>query len=137
MAYDRIDTAARRYLGVPWRRLGRTEHGLDCVGLLLCAAKDAGYNVPEIEPYENEPSDRTLINEISKHCDDVTGQEILPGDIVTFRMGLYAAHIGIVSFHPEYKIPSVIHAYAPRHCVVEEPLSNLLPVVWRVFRIKE
>jgi len=34
--------AARSYLGVPFRHLGRNRNGLDCVGLVLCAAHDVG-----------------------------------------------------------------------------------------------
>lgn len=130
----RLDEAARQYLGVPWRRMGRTRYGVDCIGLLLLAAKDCGYNVPEIEPYEDEPSDSRLADTLLEYCDEVMVAQMQPCDIATFQVGLYAGHIGIVSIHPEFLVPSLIHAYAPRRKVIEEPIENLSFPVWRVFR---
>jgi hypothetical protein len=43
--------AARAYLGTPWHHMGRNRRRLDCVGLLLCAARDAGLDVAEPAPY--------------------------------------------------------------------------------------
>lgn len=42
---------ARKYLGVPWRHQGRSRGGLDCVGLVVLAARDCGLDAPLAATY--------------------------------------------------------------------------------------
>lgn len=120
-----IVTAARQYLGTPWRHLGRTDRGVDCIGLVLLAAAEIGVVIPDPAPYEREPQGTRLLQGIAQYASRVGAHQ--PGDILVFRSGLYAGHIGIASEHPTYGKPAVIHAFA-RHgrAVCEQVLASLL-----------
>jgi cell wall-associated NlpC family hydrolase len=120
-----LDEAARGYVGVPWRHLGRSREGLDCIGLVLLAARDCGIDAPDPGAYAREPSSQRLRQELAQVLDEVPLAAARPGDVLVFNLGLYAGHIGIRAEHPDYRVPSVIHAYAPRRRVVEEPLASL------------
>lgn len=92
-----IVTAARGYLGVPFEHQGRTRKGLDCVGLLVCVAKDLGLAHDDSASYSRNPSPRKMLDALMVSCDRVSGVKGLslegdlsawadsqPGDIVVF-----------------------------------------------------
>lgn len=120
-----LDEAARAYLGVPWRHLGRSREGIDCIGLVLLAARACGIAADDPAPYAREPASHRLRQELAGMLDEVPLAEARAGDVVVFNLGLYAGHLGVRGVHPEYRVPSVIHAYAPRRRVVEEPLATI------------
>ncbi len=120
-----LDLAARQYVGVPWRHLGRSREGIDCIGLVLLAARDCGLAADDPAPYAREPSSQRLRQELARHLDEVPIAAARRGDVLVFNLGVYAGHIGVFAFHPAYFVPSVIHAYAPRRRVVEEPLASI------------
>ena len=114
-------TAARSYVGVPWRHLGRSRTGVDCIGLVLLAAREAGCDLPDPAPYAREPQGTRLLEGILAHAERIATHE--PGDVLLFRMGLYGGHVGIASVHPAWGVPACLHAYAPRRQVVEQPMD--------------
>ncbi|WP_137179279.1 C40 family peptidase [Roseomonas sp. AR75] len=131
-----IDEAARAYLGVPWRHLGRSATGLDCIGLVLLAARDAGRTLPDPAPYAREPQGTRLLDGILAHATRVGTAD--PGDVLLFRMGLYGGHVGIASLHPAWRVPACIHAYAPHRRVVEQPIEGeLAAALIGAFRLTE
>jgi cell wall-associated NlpC family hydrolase len=111
--------AARAYLGTPWRHLGRSRSGVDCIGLVLLAARDAGLELPDPAPYQREPQGARLVAGVREHALRVATPA--PGDIMVFKMGVYAGHVGIFTDHRTYGGPGVLHAYAPHKHVVEQP----------------
>lgn len=113
--------AARSYVGVPWRHLGRARTGVDCIGLALLAARDVGIDLPDPAPYAREPQGTRLLDGILAHAERMATPE--PGDVLLFRMGLYGGHIGIASVHPAWGVSACLHAYAPRRQVVEQPMD--------------
>jgi cell wall-associated NlpC family hydrolase len=121
MTRDKLVKAARTYLGVPWRHLGRSRTGLDCIGLVLLAARDCGQDFPDPAPYEREPQGARLVNGLLRHGTRVA--EALPGDVMVFRMGVYGGHVGIATDHATYGGPGLLHAYALRKHVVEQPMD--------------
>lgn len=125
---------ARACIGVPWRHLGRSQAGLDCIGLLWVAAIRAGLTLPEPPPYTREPQDHTLREQLHRHLDAVPLPEAADGDVLLFNMGLYGAHVGLAATHPAYAVPSVVHAHLPRRAVVEEALGPFLPGLTGAFR---
>lgn len=102
--------AARGWLGVRWRHLGRSRTGVDCIGLVLLALRDCGIHIPDPAPYTREPQGTRLLDGIQQHARRVEKAE--PGDVLLFRLGLYGGHVGIASAHPVHGLPAVIHAYA-------------------------
>jgi cell wall-associated NlpC family hydrolase len=128
-----LDAHAREWLGVPWRHLGRTRAGVDCIGLVLLSCAAAGVTIPDPAPYAREPQGALLAREILHHADRAP---IEPGAVLLFRMGVYAGHVGIASLHPDRGELSVIHAYAPHRVVVEqvldEPLRKALVGAYRL-----
>jgi hypothetical protein len=118
---DAFVAAARSFVGVPWRHLGRSRTGVDCIGLVLLAAREAGVELPDPAPYAREPQGTRLLEGILARTARVS--EILPGDVLLFRMGLYGGHVGIASVHPNWGVPACLHAYAPRRAVVEQPMD--------------
>jgi cell wall-associated NlpC family hydrolase len=129
-----IAYAARGYLGVPWRHLGRSLAGVDCIGLVILAHRAAGHEVPDPAPYAREPIGARVIAGI-----EAAGGKRVPrpraGDVLVFRVdGVNGGHLGIAS--DTSFGPCVIHAYAPRRRVVEELLSHDLAEAligaWRI-----
>jgi cell wall-associated NlpC family hydrolase len=128
--------AGRAYLGVPWRHLGRTRAGVDCIGLVLLAAADAGLTLPDPAPYQREPQGQRLVEGIRAHAQRVSVAE--PGDVLVFRMGVYGGHVGIATQHRTYGGPGVLHAYAARRHVVEQPMDGeMTRALVAVFRLAE
>jgi cell wall-associated NlpC family hydrolase len=137
MIGDRVLAEARALLGTPWRHLGRSETGIDCIGLVLVAAARVGIVLPDPAPYTREPSGQTLRQGMASVLDHVPLAEVEPGDVLVMNLGLYAGHVGLYAVHPTYGAPAVVHAYLPRKRVVEELLEQHRAAVTGAFRFRE
>lgn len=90
--------AARAYLGVPFRHQGRNPAvGIDCIGLLVLACRDAGMPVDDFDRvnYARDPHDGLL----EQHLQVAFGAPVSglqPGDIVAMAYGRPVRHLGIV-----------------------------------------
>lgn len=134
---QRLIAAARDFKGAPWRHLGRTAAGLDCIGLVIVSARAAGLHLPDPGRYSREPTGQQLRQAAASVADRVELGAVEPGDVLVFNAGIYAAHVGIRAIHPDYLVPSVIHAFADRRAVVEERLDTLRPHLTGAFRLRE
>lgn len=132
-----ILATARGLLGTPWRHMGRSEAGLDCIGLVWLAAYRAGVMLPHPPPYTREPQDHALREALHAHLRPIPLGQAAAGDVLLFNLGLYAGHLGLAGTHPAYTVPSVVHAHLPRRKVVEEPLAAFLPRLTGAFRFPE
>lgn len=109
-----IDTA-RGYLGVPFRHQGRSRRGLDCLGLLVCVARDLG--MPEADNdmlnYGHSPDGGILKSALDAACDRV--MVAAPGCVLllSFTVAAGGQHVGIATDI------GILHAYAPCRRVVE------------------
>lgn len=130
----RVLDEARALVGVPWRHMGRSAAGVDCIGLVWLAANRAGVLLPEPPPYAREPQDQALREALHRHLVPVVLSDARDGDVLLFNLGLYAGHVGLAGTHPAYGVPSVVHAHLPRRAVVEEPLAPFLPHLTGAFR---
>ncbi len=92
---DSFIAAARAYLGVPWRHQGRSRFGIDCVGLLVCVARDLGIRIEDMRAYEREPRAHDLARMLRRHCVARRPAAARPGDIAV--MGRPATHVGILT----------------------------------------
>lgn len=113
-----IVEAARAYIGVPWKHMGRTRRGLDCAGLLILAVKDAeGSELEAPARYGREPFNKGLETYLEKSADLVWSgakgacrySQLMVGDGVLMSPGPRARHLAIVGDDPMYRF-SLIHA---------------------------
>lgn len=102
VAPEIIVAEARRHLGEPYRHLGRTDMGRDCLGLLLAVAK-ATSQIPQDFDYRDYTEDTSaykLEEELSREMIRLDHwRDAQPGDVLLqkFHIRLPASHIIIIS----------------------------------------
>ena len=125
----RPDEYARTLIGTPWQHQGRTEAGVDCVGLCVLALRAAGYSVQDRTDYGTDP-DGTLRAALDANL--IMVDDMRAGDIalVCFRA---ERHVGIISVG-DYGF-TLIHADSHAKRVVEhridERWARRIVGVWR------
>lgn len=126
---------AREYLGTPFRHRGRTETGLDCLGLLVIVAQRQGLTVFDKKVYGREPWKDGLREGLVENCGPPIDEDLAPDQILL--MQLHAdegpAHVALVAPH-EYGI-GMIHTWAAAGKVVEHRMDDRLKkMIVEVFR---
>lgn len=130
--------AARSFLGVKWKHMGRSRNGLDCVGLLIESAKLSGIKAPESWPvYERTPTNADLLIPFDTYCRPKDLSQIVPGDIVVTRddSTVLPCHCGIIA--EAWGDLRMIHASIRRRKVVEEAFSDWRPFAIRAYEVRE
>lgn len=128
--------AARAYIGTPFRHLGRGRSGVDCVGLLLLAAADAGIPAEDPGSYHRGHRGWDMLQWLDERFDRVPLLEAADGDILVFNSQdtHYPCHVGLRS--TKDALPAVVHAQSLRGDVREERLHrHLRPIA--AFRLRE
>jgi len=116
-----IQEKARTYLGVKWRHQGRSKAvGIDCAGLVVLVGSDL-----RILNYDTTSYQRNAHNDafVSHFADNLIKKRIAdrePGDVLLFRDKLFSCHSAILT--TKHGVEHIVHAYATRKKVVEEPL---------------
>lgn len=122
-------TAARKYLGAPFRHRGRGPKYFDCVGVGLQAFRDCGVTLPDFRLYGSEPHQDGLLT----HLRAALGEEVLAapvrmadlavGDVVVLRFDVEPHHVGLLG---DYRFGglSLIHADGHTGRVVEHRLAD-------------
>ena len=116
--------AARSYLGVPFRHLGRSRRGLDCAGLAIVAAHDAGFALDaDYRGYGRRPDGASLRALVARHCRRIDRAALAPGDLLLFAgTERLPCHLAIVSdTTPEV---AIVHAWAELGRVAEHVLAG-------------
>lgn len=118
-----IVARAREYLDVKWVHQGRTMHGIDCAGLVIKVGHDLGLIHYDRTDYQRMPK----ASEFTGYFTEGGGikkpvASARPGDILVMRESLYPCHATIVS--EKHGVLHIVHAYALRKKVVEEPLDD-------------
>lgn len=120
---------ARGWIGTPWAHQGRSRTGIDCVGLVIEAAKECGLPI-DLEPnygrMQNYARAKALL---SQFCERVANPEV--GDIVLYKDS-QRLHVAIVSELREGKIRRVIHAHSEDLSVVESRIGFAPLNLWRI-----
>ena len=101
---EQFIAVVRSFDGVPYRHLGRSRFGVDCVGVLLCAAQELGIVPSDADwrEYTQNVADYTLVEEIeasgylTRLAEWTDARE---GDVLLqkFHKRLPASHILIVT----------------------------------------
>ena len=91
---------ARNLLGVPWRHKGRTERGVDCLGLLWLPLSRVRPVVRPADDYGRLPHNKRLRAELTAWLGEPVPLD--RADVVTMRWGPKGEehHVGYVVSHP-------------------------------------
>ena len=146
MSVESVIAAARGYLGTPWVHQARCKGvGVDCIGLLVGAFREAGHEIVDCKDYGRNPNPRRFLRHLSAQFERASGRDqtdthadadawrwILPGDVLVFQFqgpGL-PQHVGIATDK------GVIHTYQSAGAVAEHALTSewqrKVHSVWRV-----
>jgi cell wall-associated NlpC family hydrolase len=105
-------TVARQWIGTPYHHQGRLPGvGLDCIGLLICAARELGYVPPDfnITGYRRVPDGHSLMRHMSEQFTQIDRADMAPGDYVCIAFDRHPHHVGIIGAYPLGGL-SIIHA---------------------------
>jgi hypothetical protein len=137
MSAQQFIAAARELKGARWKHRGRKPWAVDCIGLVVMAAREAGIQTPDEAHYGREPWDDRL----RKGCRNRWGEPLAPararaGDVALIRWAPGdPTHVGIVANHPDGGL-TLIHAHN-LHGVIEqslrEPIARCVVEVYRTF----
>jgi NlpC/P60 family putative phage cell wall peptidase len=128
MSKAHIIAAARGWIGTPYVHQSAVRGaGSDCLGLVRGVWREVYGAEPEAVPsysmdWSEPQGEERLWAAALRHLSPKAATEMVPGDVLLFRMrdGAVAKHLGILS--QACDAPRFIHAYS-RHGVVESPLS--------------
>lgn len=124
---------AKEWIGTPWHHCSSSKgKGCDCVGLVVGVVNALGMECYKTENYTRVPQGNSLIEEIEKRFARIEPSEIMPGDVLVFKL----THNG-PPCHVAYKSENshMIHASLRVNKVVECEIgywSNRLVAAYRV-----
>lgn len=128
-----IVAEARTWLGTRWcHRQSRKGVGVDCVGLVHGVGLAVGVigadwretpHVGEFIDYERQAHNGKLERGCSLFLQKLAQREAGPGDLVVMQFNGTPHHMGILGNYVHGGL-SIIHAYAPRRCVIETRLDE-------------
>lgn len=120
----RLDHAARRYLGTPFLHQGRDPtRGIDCIGLLVAAAKDCGLHglaAHDFTGYARNPAAQVLESRLSAALS--SADDLQPGYIVSVDFFGKTRHVGIIGEHCGRL--TIIHTYNRPSKVIEHGIDE-------------
>jgi len=123
--------AARSFLGVRWQHQGRSEQGIDCVGLLVVPACRLGLLRPEddVTNYPRQPDGEELSALLHRYCVRLARwQDAQPGDVLAIKYADQPQHVAIVTRAYDSRWGAyIIHAFGNTETggkVVEHRVDN-------------
>jgi cell wall-associated NlpC family hydrolase len=100
-------TAVRSYIDTPFHHQGRLPQvGLDCAGVIVCAARECGIAIDDQQGYARTPANGMLEQAVIAHCDRIQLVEVVSGDIMLFRFLKEPQHLAV------FDSGMLIHAYS-------------------------
>lgn len=139
--------AARSMLGTRFVHQGRQPAaGVDCIGLLICAAKMIGINLIDHTTYGRNPNPRQLLGKFEENAmlrfepGDI---DPLPGDLLLFfnKESAGPQHLALAAEGRDGYALSMIHTSNDLKKVVENPYADPWPAslhsVWRLSQLED
>jgi len=128
---QKLVAQARLYLGVRFAHQGRSKTtGVDCLGLLLCVAEDAGLTLRQhaVRRYDRTdygayPCPNMLRTQLDHAL--IATDEMRVGHILLLNIEGRPQHLALVSDYQHTESFGMIHAYAPMRKVVEHRLDGM------------
>lgn len=118
----RVVEEAHNWLGVKYKHLGRDEHGLDCVGLIIKVAHSLGLTDYDTTNYGRRPVPADFLREMKRYLEPIPKKEAGHGHIAMFREPRHPCHIGILEVD-RFGDMWVIHAFAGTRQVSREAMT--------------
>lgn len=131
-----------KYIGIPYKELGRDEDGVDCYGLCLMIYKnELGIDIPDyfgigFKKAKDFKSSVTMKKELqgiilneSSHWKEIPQNEARPFDLVLFNMLGYVIHIGIL-----IDKNNMLHSFDGRDCLCENLEKKWRGRIYKVVR---
>lgn len=95
---DQIIESARSLIDVPFVEKGRTNRGIDCVGLLLHVAHAIGQDdIIDILDYSMAPEVEKFMEYVVGQTDEAPKNPLMHGSIVLLRQAIYPMHCGLLT----------------------------------------
>lgn len=116
---------ARTWIDTPWRHQGRTDKGIDCVGLVVRVTQALGLNEYDRTDYTRRPDGFDFVSVFRERMDIKAVNQAKSGDLILIANGPYPCHVALVS--EKYGVLHIIHAAVSHRKVVEEPYDHDLP----------
>lgn len=112
---DEFVAECRKFLGVKWQHQGRTEQGIDCVGLLVVPAfrLQILQTDQDVTNYPRQPDGEQLSALLHQHCRRLLNwKDAQPADILAIKFADQPQHVAIVTTpYDERWGFHVIHAF--------------------------
>ena len=110
----RVDVVrvARSYIGTPFHHMGRLPGvGLDCVGVLICCARELGLVAPDfdIPAYTPSPDGGTMLAWAKQYMTPLAQSEMQPGNVILLITDTEPQHLAILGDY-RYGGLSIIHS---------------------------
>lgn len=124
---NEIVAAARRYIGTPFKKGGRDEFGLDCVGLIYRVGIDLGLDLEDTDQRYNFGPNPATVDKYF-YAQSVRVPDLHPriGYLAVLRQSVTPLHFGIVA-KDEFNRYSIINANMKPRRVIEESLDKWKP----------
>ena len=107
-----VTRVARSYIGTPFHHMGRLPGvGLDCVGVLICCARELGLVTPDfdIPAYTPTPDGTTMLAWAKEYMTPLSREAMSPGNVILLITDTEPQHLAILGDYLHGGL-SIIHA---------------------------
>lgn len=132
MKRSEIVAEARRFalMKTPWRHRGRTERGIDCIGLAIMIFQKFGLEYMDQDGYSRTPDGDKFVDVIKQHFTVADPTKLKEGMLIVFQDSARPCHVGI--YASSYGRPTIIHATADKRVTIEEAYDRRLSSRFRM-----
>lgn len=129
VAREAVVAEARSWLDVRWVHQGRNRYGIDCIGLVVVVRRTLGIGDYDIAGYPRAPDGTFMSHFFQAGGVRVGIPKARPADLLLFKDAKSPCHVGIITAR-NGELMHMVHAYASRHKVIEEPVINEWQEKW-------